>query len=109
MDRKTKLTIAEVIPNLQKIICPCLVSCPSLKGNNALVLYLQKLGYETNRNTLKWVISKLYMTGKPYFTIYGFVPGKPLNCVYSSILVTDVCKVYRSMRLGRQRFYDLIK
>lgn len=108
MTRLTKLTIKEILPHLDKIICPCLTTCPALQGTTRLVKYLDNLGFKTNRNTLKWVINRLYESGIDYNTKYDFIPGKSLQALYSSKLVTDVCKVYRAFKLKRTAFESII-
>lgn len=72
-----------------------------LHGQKEILLWLQQLGYNTNRNTLKWVIGQLHRQ-YAYDNIY-LKANTGYRTVYISKCLTDILSVYILFRLGRKQ------
>ena len=90
-----KLTIDEIIIHIDRVICPCMFTCPALSNQREVLKWLSLLGYNTSPKNLKKVISRLYDTRKYPFS----------QTIYSKELIKDISKIYRGLKLGHTKFF----
>ena len=89
-----KLTIDEIIIHIDRVICPCMVTCPALSNQQEVLKWLSLLGYNTSPKELKKVISRLCDT-RNYTTPQ----------IYTKELIRDISKIYRGLTLGHIKFF----
>ena len=92
-----KLTIDEIIIHIDRVICPCMFTCPSLPSQSSVLTWLSWLGYNTTPSDLNKVISRLYDTRN--YTSQN---------TYTKELIRDISKIYRGLQLGHTKFFKAL-